>query len=68
MLETVFAGLSVVVGCVALVVGVLQLLKCRLRQQSAENLEMHEMGVYLPLVSNKSDGGALRNCLHSRRS
>lgn len=50
MLETLFAGLSVLVGSLALVIGLLQLLKCQRRRRTSRRSSIHELEAILPEV------------------
>lgn len=50
LLETLFAGLSVFFGILAVVVGLLQLLKYRTRRHSSGDVSIHELEAILPVV------------------
>jgi len=51
MLETLFAGLSVLVGSLALVIGLLQLLKYQRRRRASRRSSIYELEATLPEVT-----------------
>jgi hypothetical protein len=51
VLGTLFAGLSVLIGSLALVVGFLQLLKCQRRRRAWRSNSVHELEAILPEVT-----------------
>ena len=50
MLGTLFAGLSVLVGSLALIIGLLQLLKCQRRHRVSRRSSIYELEATLPEV------------------